>query len=252
MEIFYNPEHTPLRGRPNIFMRAGWNRWDKEGALAHVAYALVGHGSVRVTCDMHSKSHTKDGQGTQTATATLQTTTRNTAPHGPRRWNHGAPGGRQQHTSMQAIEMEPCLAGGIGFYRAELNVPQDAWGMDLVFIDNPNVSGCKKFGWGMWVKVRGHEGRAHGSDYFGGSAHLRTPQTPSTSVLVQPNQATGFYDNNGGLDYHLFVRQPEPAGAAGLSPSGQAFPRTRAPLKVSYGAGFPAFRLCCTHRANDQ
>ncbi len=26
VEVFYNPEHTPLRGRPNIYMRCGFNR----------------------------------------------------------------------------------------------------------------------------------------------------------------------------------------------------------------------------------
>jgi hypothetical protein len=41
---------------------------------------------------------------------------------------------------VRTLRMEPVLSGAIGFYRAELEVPQDAWGSDLVFVDTQDVS----------------------------------------------------------------------------------------------------------------
>jgi len=122
VEVYYNPDHTPLRGRPNIYMRAGWNRW----SLA---------------------------QGFQAA-----------AP------------------------MSPTLSPKLGFWRGELTVPEDAWGMDLMFIDTNN-----------------------------------------------PQQATGFFDNNGGLDYHFPVARQHAAAAPGGALPAQPS-KLRQPLRIVHVA----------------
>jgi hypothetical protein len=51
------------------------------------------------------------------------------------RWSLNQRGG-----TVRTIRMEPVLSGAIGFYRAELEVPQEAWGSDLVFVDTQDVS----------------------------------------------------------------------------------------------------------------
>lgn len=74
------------------------------------------------------------------------------------RWGHP--------TRYVSQRMVPTLPGSIGFHRTTVQVPADAWTVDVVFSDSPAGAG-------------------------GGS---------------------GFYDNNGGLDYHIPV-----AAAAGDS-----------------------------------
>lgn len=71
LEVLYNPDVTALRGRPETWIRAGWNRWS------------------------HSQSQ-----------------------------------------SPQL--MESAVPGGVGFHRASLQVPEDAWDLDMVFADSAN------------------------------------------------------------------------------------------------------------------
>jgi len=47
-------------------------------------------------------------------------------------------------------------------------------------------------------------------------------------MLLQPGQPTGFFDNNGGLDYHIAVENPASNGAVS-SPGSLS---VQAPLKV--------------------
>jgi len=122
VEVYYNPEYTALRGRPNIFLKAGWNRWS--------------YNSIN-----------------------------------PR--------------NAPAIPMEQTISANLGFYMATLDVPEDAWCMDLMFVD---------------TKV--------------------------------PGQPTGFFDNNGGLDYHIAVASPAANGAVS-SPGSLS---VQAPLKVVHVA----------------
>ncbi|KAL6763588.1 starch synthase [Haematococcus lacustris] len=125
MEVFYNPEHTPLRGRPDIYLRTGWNRWSLN-----------------------------------------------------------------RHQPVPSYRMEPVLPGNIGFYRAEVLVPNEAWSADMVFIDT-----------------------------------------------ADPQQATGFFDNNGGLDYHIPVRAPNASGSAANNLGAlTAMPLVHTPLKVIHVA----------------
>ena len=101
-DVYYNPDHTPLRGRPEIFLKVGFNRWRKQG----------------------------EGAG-------------------------AAP-----------LRMLPVMPGGVGFLKATVDrVPEDAHVLDAVFTDTD-----------------------------GGSS-----------------AGSGFYDNNGGLDYHVPVVGADPA-----------------------------------------
>ncbi|EFJ50113.1 hypothetical protein VOLCADRAFT_58732, partial [Volvox carteri f. nagariensis] len=82
VDVFYRPEATMLRGRPEIWLRAAWNRL---GAAA---------------CN---------------------------AAGGPLR--------------PLTARLDPCLPGGLGFYKATVQVPAEAWGMDLSFSDTDSTSG---------------------------------------------------------------------------------------------------------------
>ena len=31
-DLYYNPELTPLRGRPEVYVRGSWDRWSKDKA----------------------------------------------------------------------------------------------------------------------------------------------------------------------------------------------------------------------------
>ncbi|GFR47418.1 hypothetical protein Agub_g9135 [Astrephomene gubernaculifera] len=77
LHVYYRPEATMLRGRPEIWLRAGWNRL---GAAA---------------CN--------------------------------------AAGGALRPLTAK---LEPCLPGGLGFYKATVQVPSEAWGVDLSFSDS--------------------------------------------------------------------------------------------------------------------
>jgi starch synthase len=37
VEVFYNPDLTVLRGRPEIYLRGCWNRWGPAGGPPHCA-----------------------------------------------------------------------------------------------------------------------------------------------------------------------------------------------------------------------
>ncbi len=52
-----------------------------------------------------------------------------------RRWTWN----QQQGRGAESIKMQPTLAGGIGFYVAAIEVPKEAWGVDMVFIDTDDV-----------------------------------------------------------------------------------------------------------------
>ncbi|PNW73956.1 hypothetical protein CHLRE_13g579582v5 [Chlamydomonas reinhardtii] len=82
VDVYYRPEATMLRGRPEIWLRASWNR-----------------GSA----------------------------------------NTGA-GGAAQLRPVTA-RLLPCLPGGLGFYKATVQVPPSAWGLDLSFSDGEAMSG---------------------------------------------------------------------------------------------------------------
>ena len=47
VDIYYNPELTPLRGRPDIFVRGSWNRYQKQES----AYCI------QVRIGMHAMAH---------------------------------------------------------------------------------------------------------------------------------------------------------------------------------------------------
>ncbi|GLI61875.1 hypothetical protein VaNZ11_004385 [Volvox africanus] len=82
VEVYYRPDATMLRGRPEIWLRATWNRM---GAAA---------------CN--------------------------------------AAGGALRPVMAR---LEPCLPGGLGFFRARVQVPAEAGGMDLSFSDADSTSG---------------------------------------------------------------------------------------------------------------
>ncbi|KAJ9523115.1 hypothetical protein QJQ45_023899 [Haematococcus lacustris] len=165
MEVFYNPEHTPLRGRPDIYLRTGWNRWSLN-----------------------------------------------------------------RHQPVPSYRMEPVLPGNIGFYRAEVLVPSEAWSADMVFIDTADVS--------VTPHLQGvtRTGRVVNVD-----ARLECAVDASSTMIMcfgpmlgLPQQATGFFDNNGGLDYHIPVRAPNASGSAANNLGAlTAMPLVHTPLKAA-------------------
>ncbi|GIL75551.1 hypothetical protein Vretifemale_5321 [Volvox reticuliferus] len=82
VDVYYRPDATMLRGRPEIWLRATWNRL---GAAA---------------CN--------------------------------------AAGGALRPV---VARLEPCLPGGLGFFKARVQVPAEAGGMDLSFSDADSTSG---------------------------------------------------------------------------------------------------------------
>ncbi|CAK0787776.1 hypothetical protein CVIRNUC_010998 [Coccomyxa viridis] len=74
VQVYYNPDSTVLRGRPETWLRGGWNRWAHPRAIS------------------------------------------------PQR-------------------MQPVLPGGTGFLQATVQVPKDAWSMDIVFGDSGDLAG---------------------------------------------------------------------------------------------------------------
>ncbi|GIL64573.1 hypothetical protein Vafri_18474 [Volvox africanus] len=82
VDVYYRPDATMLRGRPEIWLRATWNRM------------------------------------------------------GPAACN--AAGGALRPVMAR---LEPCLPGGLGFFKARVQVPPEAGGMDLSFSDADSTSG---------------------------------------------------------------------------------------------------------------
>lgn len=91
VRVYYNPDVTPLRGRPEAWLRGGWNRG------AHQAQI------------------------------------------GP-------------------LELKPVVPGGVGFLQAQVQVPEDASVLDMVFSDSGTTSGGffdSNHGLGYHVPIRG-------------------------------------------------------------------------------------------------
>ena len=62
-EVFYNPTLTPLRGRPEVFISGGFNRWRhaaRHGPALMQPTLKGGVGFVKATLDVPADAHTLD------------------------------------------------------------------------------------------------------------------------------------------------------------------------------------------------
>eukprot|EP00798_Chlamydomonas_sp_ICE-L_P004149 gene4149-14248_t len=123
-EVFYNPDRTSLRGRPDIFLRCSWNRPAPTPPDPDLRACEQLFSPPPSRPHTQGPAHRPQAQGPASLVLTAK------------QWRWGITG----EVQTQVLEMVPTLPSGIGFYRGVVDVPAIAWGMDMIFSDSTGLT----------------------------------------------------------------------------------------------------------------
>lgn len=139
-DVFYNPDATSLRGRPDVYVRGGWNRWTHlEQVPTTKMKSTGGIGWLKARLASPPACHrcfviiflrSKDA-----LPAHLRATARRATSRAGRSPSHVDDGRRVARRTGQAAQGDSRLD-----VQATIDVPPDALVADLVFLDSDNIT----------------------------------------------------------------------------------------------------------------